>query len=470
MNTILIVDDDAVTCGLLADVLRDGDTTVLGETDPRAALSRLRDEPVDLVITDVNMPQLDGLSLLARLRDVQPDLPVIVMTAFGSIDTAVRAIGAGAIDYVSKPMDVDEVRANVRRALDRRRDMERVAVPASGGLDDIVGRSAAMVAVYRTIARVAPTAATVLVLGESGTGKELIARAIHEHSPRRAGRFVAVDCASLGDALLESELFGHVRGAFTGAVGASPGLFVEADGGTIFLDEIGDVSPAMQARLLRVLQERQVRPVGGTRWTPVDVRIVAATHRDLAAEVAAGRFRQDLYYRLQVVTVALPALRERREDIPLLVDRLLSRAARETGKQVRGVSDAALELLLAHAWPGNVRELGHVIERAVVLARHDVLSAEDFPMLTERAVPHGGVVTPTAASADEPRPTLEELKRRYVLTVLDEHGGNVSRAATVLGIDRRSLHRMLHRFGRSARARAGEIVATGGDERDEPLA
>ncbi|MFN8600184.1 MAG: sigma-54 dependent transcriptional regulator [Candidatus Binatia bacterium] len=470
MNTILVVDDDAVTCGLLADILQDGETTVLGETDPRAALSRLREEPVDLVITDVNMPQLDGLALLARLRDVQPDLPVIVMTAFGSIDTAVRAIGAGAIDYVSKPMDVDEVRANVRRALDRRREKERVAVPASGGLDDVVGRSPAMVSVYRTIARVAPTAATVLVLGESGTGKELIARAVHEHSPRRAGRFVAVDCASLGDALLESELFGHVRGAFTGAVGASPGLFVEADGGTIFLDEIGDVSPAMQARLLRVLQERQVRPVGGTRWTPVDVRIVAATHRDLAAEVAAGRFRQDLYYRLQVVTVALPALRERREDIPLLVDRLLSRAAQETGKQVRGVSDAALELLLAHAWPGNVRELGHVIERAVVLARHDVLAAEDFPMLTERAASHGGVAALAAASADEPRPTLEELKRRYVLSVLDEHGGNVSRAATVLGIDRRSLHRMLHRFGRSARARAGEIVATGGDERDEPLA
>ncbi len=471
MNTILVVDDDAVTCGLLADILCDEATCVLGETDPQRVLSRLREAPVDLVITDVNMPQLDGLTLLARLRSEHPELPVIVMTAFGSIDTAVRAINAGAIDYVSKPMDVDEVRANVRRALDRRHGEERVALPASApsALDDVVGRSPAMVSVYRTIARVAPTAATVLVLGESGTGKELIARAIHEHGPRSGRRFVAVDCAALGDALLESELFGHVRGAFTGAVGASPGLFVEADGGTIFLDEIGDVSPAMQSRLLRVLQEREVRPVGGTRWTPVDVRVVAATHRDLAAEVAAGRFRQDLYYRLQVVTVVLPPLRERREDIPLLIDRLLARAARETGKQLRGVSDTALELLLAHRWPGNVRELGHVIERAVVLARHDVLTADDFPMLLDDAAPaHRADVD--ALGSDAPRPTLEELKRRYVLEILDEQGGNVSRAAAVLGIDRRSLHRMLHRFGRSARARAGGNVATGGDVQDDPLA
>jgi DNA-binding NtrC family response regulator len=466
-STILVVDDDAVTCRLLSEVLGDAETIVLGETDPRAAIARVRADGVDLAIVDVQMPQLDGLTLLSRLRSERPDLPVIVMTAFGSIGTAVRAIGGGAVDYMSKPMNVDEVRANVRRALERRCE-ERAALPASARqIEDVVGRSPAMVEVYKSIARVAPTPATVLILGESGTGKELIARAIHEHSPRRGGRFVAVDCASLGDALLESELFGHVRGAFTGAVGPSPGLFVEADGGTIFLDEIGDVSPAMQARLLRVLQEREVRPVGGTKWSRVDVRVIAATHRDLAAAVAAGRFREDLYYRLEVVTITLPPLRERREDIPLLVERLVQRAARESGKEVSGVSQAAIELLCAHAWPGNVRELAHVLERAVVLARHDVLTSEDFPILQKDGRDDVDGAVATVASD---RPTLDELKRRYVLSVLEEQGGNVSRAAVVLGIDRRSLHRMLVRFGKGSRARAGDAVAADCDERDDSMA
>jgi DNA-binding NtrC family response regulator len=467
-NTILVVDDDAVTCRLLSDVLGDADTTVVGETDPRVALDRARCDGIDLAIVDVQMPQLDGLTLLSRLRSERPELPVIVMTAFGSIGTAVRAIGGGAVDYMSKPMNVDEVRANVRRALERRSE-ERAAAPAPARqLDDVVGRSPAMVEVYKSVARVAPTAATVLILGESGTGKELIARAIHEHSPRRAGRFVAVDCASLGDALLESELFGHVRGAFTGAVVASPGLFAEADGGTVFLDEIGDVSPAMQARLLRVLQEREVRPVGGTKWCRVDVRVIAATHRDLAGAVAAGRFREDLYYRLEVVTIALPPLRERREDIPLLVERLVQRAAREAGKAVTGVSQAAIELLCAHSWPGNVRELAHVLERAVVLARHEVLTSEDFPVLQKADRDDASGVE--AALPDADRPTLDELKRRYVLKVLEEQGGNVSRAAIVLGIDRRSLHRMLGRFGRTTRARTGDAVAADCDERDDSMA
>jgi DNA-binding NtrC family response regulator len=466
-NTILVVDDDSVTCRLLSEVLGDAETTVVGETDPRAALDHVRLHGVDLAILDVQMPQIDGLTLLSRLRTEHPDLPVIIMTAFGSINTAVRAIGAGAVDYMSKPMNVDEVRANVRRALERRSE-ESAAVSAGGRqIDDVVGRSPAMVEVYKSIARVAPTPATVLILGESGTGKELIARAIHENSPRRARRFVAVDCASLGDALLESELFGHVRGAFTGAVGPSPGLFAEADGGTIFLDEIGDVSPAMQARLLRVLQEREVRPVGGTKWNPIDVRVIAATHRDLAALVAAGRFREDLYYRLEVVTIALPPLRERREDIPLLVERLVQRAARDAGKTITGVSQAAIELLSAHAWPGNVRELAHVLERAVVLARHEVLTSEDFLILQK------GGREEIADAASVPlgdRPTLDELKRRYVLSVLEEQGGNVSRAAVVLGIDRRSLHRMLARFGRTTRARAGDAVAADCDDRDDSMA
>jgi transcriptional regulator with PAS, ATPase and Fis domain len=298
-----------------------------------------------------------------------------------------------------------------------------------------------MVAVYRTIARVAPSRTTVLVLGESGTGKELVARAIHRHGPRRARPFVAVDCGALTETLLESELFGHVRGAFTGAVGDKTGLFAEADGGTLFLDEIGDVTPALQAKLLRVLQEHAVRPVGGAEWRSVDVRVIAATNRDLGKEVAEGRFREDLYYRLKVVTLVLPALRERREDIPLLVDHLVRRAARDCRKAVNGVSEAVLNVLQEYHWPGNVRELAHALERAVALAQGDVLTVEDLPLDVRQPEPA------TVAPAFGDHPTLEELKRRYIRHVLEQSGGNVSRAAGVLGVDRRSLYRMLQRYG-----------------------
>src|SRR5262249_18274567 len=278
---------------------------------------------------------------------------------------------SGAVDYVSKPMDVEEIRATVRRALGRHAEAQAALPVAGDELGGVVGRSPAMVEVYKTVARVAMARSTVLVLGESGTGKELIARAIHENSPRRKRPFVAVDCGALTETLLESELFRHLRGGFTGAVADSPGLFAEADGGTIFLDEIGDVSPALQGKLLRVLQEHQIRPVGGSMVRTVDVRVIAATNRDLATAVANGRFREDLYYRLKVVTMQLPPLRERREDIPLLVDHLVRRAARECRKTVTGVSEAALALLCAYQWPGNVRELAHVLERGVALAQHE---------------------------------------------------------------------------------------------------
>ncbi len=450
MTRILVADDDAVTCQLLAEVLSRDGATVIGETDPRRALARVAREPVDLAILDVQMPEMNGLALLRGLRERLPDLPVVIMTAFGSIDTAVQAIASGAVDYVSKPMNVEEIRTTVRRALGRQAEPQ-AALPAAGeGLDGVVGRSPAMVEVYKTIARVAPGRSTVLVLGESGTGKELVARAIHQHSARRKHRFVAIDCGALTETLLESELFGHVRGAFTGAVGDAPGLFAEADGGTLFLDEIGDVSPALQAKLLRVLQEHQVRPVGGTAWRTVDVRIIAATNRDLAAAVAAGRFREDLYYRLMVVTIDLPRLRERRVDIPLLVDHLARRAPHDTGKAVSGVSEAALARLCAYHWPGNVRELAHALERGVALAQHEVLTAGDLPAELREPVP----VAAPAGPAD--RPTLQELKRRYIRSVLEENGGNVSRAASVLGVDRRSLYRMLQRYGLVPRGRAPE--------------
>ncbi len=425
MPRLLVVDDDTVTCRLLADVFKRDGYTVIGETDPQRALARVADEPVDLAILDVQMPEMDGLALLRGLRERLPGLPVVIMTAFGSIDTAVQAIASGAVDYLSKPMDVEEIRVTVRKALGRTAEAQAALPVAGEELGGVVGRSPAMVEVYKTIARVAPGRSTVLILGESGTGKELIARAIHQNSPRRKRPFVAVDCGGLR-------------------------LFAEADGGTIFLDEIGDVSPALQAKLLRVLQEHQIRPVGGSMWRAVDVRAIAATNRDLASAVEQGRFREDLYYRLKVVTLQLPPLRERREDVPLLVDHLVRRAARECRKTVTGVSEQALEWLRGYHWPGNVRELAHVLERGVALAQQEVLTAEDLPEELRRPGPAAARATP------DDRPTLAELKRRYVHRVFEESGGNVSRAAQVLGVDRRSLYRMLQRYGVTPRGGAQE--------------
>ena len=440
MPRILVVDDDAVTCRLLAEVLRP-DGTVVWDMSPRAALDRLRAEEVDLAIFDMQMPEMGGLDLLRRVRERRPGLPVVIMTAFGSIDTAVDAIASGAVDYVSKPMNLDELRATVRRALGRKAEAQ-AAVPVQGeAVAGMVGRTPAMIEVYKTIARVASGPSTVLILGESGTGKELVARAIHDHSSRRSRPFVAVECSAIPESLLESELFGHVRGAFTGAVADRPGLFAEADGGTIFLDEIGDITPALQVKLLRVLQEHEVRPVGGSQLRPVDVRVLAATNVDLTSAVTDGRFRSDLYYRVKVVTIALPPLRDRRDDVPLLVDHLLKRAARQCEKDIAGVSEAALAVLRAYHWPGNIRELGHVLERAVALAHGPVLGVEDLP-----GELRGGPTTmPSDLLGD--RPTLEMLKRRYIQRVLEENHGNVSRAAAVLGVDRRSLYRMLERHG-----------------------
>ena len=444
MPRVLIVDDDVVSCQLLAEVLHGEGVEVQWETEPAAALAAARGGDIDLAILDLRMPQMSGLALMEALRAESPGLPVMIMTGFGSMDSAVEALGSGAVDYVSKPMNVEEIRSAVRRALTRPADAAAPAAvePAAG----MVGRTPAMVEVYTTIARVAPAMSTVLILGESGTGKELVARAIHRHSPRRGRPFVAVDCTALTEPLLESELFGHVRGAFTGAVQDAPGLFLEADGGTIFLDEIGDIGLPLQAKLLRVLQERQVRPVGGTQWRAVDVRVVAATNRDLVAAVAAGQFREDLYYRLNVVALHLPPLRERRDDIPLLVEHLVQRAAAQCGKPVAGVSAAALAILCAHDWPGNVRELAHVLERGVALARGSVIDVEDLPAALR------GARSQPVSDLTVDLPTLEQLKHRYIRHVVELHGGNVSRAAAVLGIERRSLYRMLRRYGIAHRA------------------
>ncbi len=439
--SLLVIDDDAVTRELLTEVLQgEGYVVAACESGP-SALGLAERQQFDLAVTDVRMPEMDGIAVTRALKARYPTMQVIVMTAFGSVETAVEAIRQGAFDYVSKPMNLDEIKTTVRRALAACRDAEGRAAQDGTGDEDtglVVGRSPAMVEVYKTLARVASSRSTVLIEGESGTGKELIAAALHRHSGRAASRFVAVDCGSLTDTLLESELFGYVRGAFTGAVGEKKGLFEEANGGTIFLDEIGDIGAPMQAKLLRVLQEYEIKRVGGQEWIKVDVRVVAATNRNLETLVQQGTFREDLFYRLKVVTITLPPLRDRREDVPLLAEHFLRRYAQRNGKAISRLSDEAMALLVDYPWPGNIRELEHCIERAVTLAGGSVLTPEDLaPELR----------TSLETTLHRGSPTLEEVKRRYLAHVLGETGGNISRAASILGIDRRSLYRMLHRYG-----------------------
>jgi DNA-binding NtrC family response regulator len=439
---VLVVDDDQSSRDLLSRILSGAGHRVTAVGDGREAIAALdAGEPPDVVISDIRMSEVDGLQVTDAYRARAPDTPVILVTAFGNIDGAVDAIRRGAADYISKPYDVDAIQLVVARALQQRelaaenRSLRR-GLREKYRLENVVGRSEAMLQVYKTAARVASTDATVLIQGESGTGKELVARAIHAASPRAAGPFVAVDCGAIAEGVLESELFGHARGAFTGAQQARRGLFEEAQGGTLFLDEIGDVGPNLQARLLRALQEGTVRRVGTNEPIAVDVRVVAASNRDLEAAVKEASFRADLYYRLAVVTIRIPPLRERREDIPLLAEHFAHKHGRSEGS---AISPAARDLLVAYDWPGNVRELENVVARALALNPSGVIMPEDLP----EAV-HGGRPPAPARGPDvSDRPTLEELERRYAAQVLQETGGNKTRAAEVLGIDRKTLYRIL---------------------------
>jgi len=438
---ILLVEDDREMLELVREHLEGEGHTVTPAGLGAEAIARLKAEPFDIVLTDLRLPDVDGMEVLQASRETQRDLPVILITAFGTIETAIQAIRQGAYDFVTKPFAMDEISLLVGKAWEARRLREenrrlREEVAGRYRLHNLLGRSPAMQSVFALIRQAAPGDVNVLITGESGTGKELVAKALHFNSHRADRPFVPINCAAVPASLLESELFGHVKGAFTGAVSSRRGLFREAHGGTLFLDEIGDMAPELQAKLLRAIEDRSVRPVGSDQATPLDVRIIAATNHDLPARIRAGHFRDDLYYRLAVIPIQLPALRERKEDIPLLAEHFLGRAIAVSGKQVLGFTPETMTILLRHPWPGNVRELENVVERAVTLSAGGTI-APDALLLDASASP------PTALTlAQLPRrPTLQELTDEYVALVLQETEGDKARAADLLGISKRTLYR-----------------------------
>ncbi len=444
---ILIVEDDAVARNNLQHILeKSGEYQVRTAADGREALALLADADYDLVLTDLRMEKVDGMDVLKAVKQRHPDTEVIMLTAFASVESAIQAMKQGAFHYIAKPYKIDEVRAQVAHALEKARLREELKalrrdLKAREGINFIVGKSPQIQRLVKTVQQIAPTDCNVLIIGETGTGKELFARAVHYASPRADQRFVAFNCAAFAEELLVSELFGHERGSFTGAIATKQGLFEAADGGTIFLDEIGDMPPTMQVKLLRVIQEKVVTRVGGTEPIPVDVRIVAATNQDLKRLVEEGSFRSDLYYRLNVVTLEVPPLREHKDDIPLLVHYFVQKHAGQQGKEIARIAPEMMARLRSYDFPGNVRELENLIERAVTLGRGGTLTVADLP--DELAAP-----LPLPPGAEEERlPTLEEREREYIKMVLVRTGGNKTRAAEILGIDRVSLWRKIKKFG-----------------------
>ena len=445
---VLVVDDDEAHAEALADGLEiDGHRCRLAHSG-REGLERMAEETFDAVLTDLVMHDVDGIGVLKQARSLQPEAVVLLITGHGSIETAVDAMRLGAADYLSKPVRIAELRTRLARAIEsgtlRRTNLElRRQIDKRFGFEGIVGHSPAMQRVFGVLGQVSATIATVLILGESGTGKELVARAIHENSPRKERRFVAVNCAALSEGLIESELFGHVKGAFTGAVASKEGRIVYADGGTLFLDEVGDMPLATQAKLLRVLETREVQPVGGNALQKVDVRLVAATNRDLREMVRAGQFREDLLFRLQVVALELPPLRERAGDVPLLIDHFIHEFADQHGRAVRGITPEARTALVRYDWPGNVRELRNAIENMVLLAHSDVLALEDVPD-SVRAGERGSGGT---GGYDLAGRSLEEVERDLIEVNLKLAEGNREKAARILGIGERTLYRKLKAYG-----------------------
>jgi two-component system response regulator AtoC len=445
----LVVDDDQSMCELLAVGLKKRGFDPICVTNASAAYDLLAAEDFDVVVTDVNMRGIGGIELCKHVVAHRPDVPVIVITAFGSMETAIAAMRAGAYDFIPKPVDLDTLQLALERGISHHRlrtEVKRLreVVAATQRSGEMLGSCLPMKKVYDLIDRVAQTDASVLITGESGTGKELVARALHTRSARASGPFVAINCAAMPDALLESELFGHVKGAFTDARSTRNGLFLQANGGTLFLDEIGELSMGLQPKLLRALQERKVRPVGGDVEVPFDARIVAATNRDLESAALEHRFREDLYYRINVIRIDLPPLRARGPDVLLLAQHFLLQFASAFGKQVKGLSKPAAEKLVNYAWPGNVRELQNCIERAVALTRFEELLLEDLPDKVQ-TYKRSQVVLDSGDPSE--LVSLDELERRYILRVLEALNGNKSLASQTLGLDRKTLYRKLQQYG-----------------------
>ena len=449
-NKILVVDDDFAHRTMLKTLIAGWGYEVREANDGSAAVEAVNRDPFDLVLMDIRMVRVSGLEALEEIHRYNPALPVILMTAYASVETAVEALKKGAYDYLTKPLDFDELRLSLERALEHThlREENRALRETLGARFDrgnLIGRSAAMTRLLDLVAQVAPSEATALVTGESGTGKEMIAGAIHYNSPRKGGPFIRINCAAITETLLESELFGHEKGSFTGADRRKEGKFRQADGGTIFLDEVSEMSLGMQVKLLRVLQEREFTRVGGEELIRVDVRVIAATNRDLLRAVTEGRFREDLYYRLNVVTLRVPPLRERKEDIPLLAQHFLKIFSERNRKSLKGFTPRALDRLLRYPWPGNVRELMNTVERGVVLSRADVLDEQDVaPVLEAQALHAPADQAGPAAGSDS---FLESVEKSTILKTLEEAGGNKSEAARRLGITRRTLHLKLKKYG-----------------------
>ena len=434
---ILVVDDDISHCTILQALLRGWGYNVALANSGRQALEQVRERVFDLVLCDVRMAEMDGIATLKEIKALNPAIPVLIMTAYSSVETAVEALKTGALDYLIKPLDFDNLQATLEKALAHTHSIDAETPAVTASQFGMVGKSPAMQHLLSEIALVAPSEATVLIHGDSGTGKELVARAIHASSARSEKPLVTLNCAALNESLLESELCGHEKGAFTGADNCREGRFVEADGGTLFLDEIGDISPMMQVRLLRAIQEREVQRVGSNQTISVDVRLIAATHRDLAAEVNAGRFRQDLYYRLNVVAIEVPSLRQRREDIPLLAGHFLQRFAERNRKAVKGFTPQAMDLLIHYDWPGNIRELENAVERAVVLLTGEYISERELPLAIAS--------TPIPLGQSQDIQPLVEVEKEVILAALEKTGGNKTEAARQLGIPRKTVLAKLSR-------------------------
>ncbi|HEY0710874.1 MAG TPA: sigma-54 dependent transcriptional regulator [Polyangia bacterium] len=454
---ILVVDDEPAMCALLAEQLGRRGYAVVTSTSVDQALGIMRGNAVDVVIADHNMPGKTGVALCDEITANYADVPVVLITAFGSMETAIAAIRAGAYDFLTKPFEIEQLVLVLERALAHSalkaelRRLRRVVAEAPR-LSEILGESPPVREMCELVSRAAPSDATVLITGESGTGKDLVARALHDNGPRKDGPFVAINCAALTETLLESELFGHKRGAFTDARESRPGLLVQARGGTVFLDEIGDMPPSLQAKLLRTIETRTVRPVGSDAETAIDVRFVAATNRDLETDAEEGRFRQDLFFRINVIQIPVPPLRGRGNDVLLLAQHFLQRAAARNGRPVLGLSPAAAERLSNYNWPGNVRELQNAIERAVALTVHEHIIPDDFP---ERIRNH----RPAQLAFGEDQQTLlpmHEVERRYFFHVLESVQGNKTVAARILGFDRRTMYRKLERFQRGGPGADGD--------------